>query len=112
LLSDQETVSDEEDEDGVEAEQNLVDMSELSENMVLYRASAVHNLPVMCLAIARGADKNWCNEKDLDRTPLHQTVLSVSVNFEFFKTLQSTTPSTHTGFNYGLRIFIVERQSH
>lgn len=51
--------------------------------MLLYMAAAAHNLPVMCEAFAMGANKNWINAKDHNRTPLHQAVFSVScVTFE------------------------------
>lgn len=45
--------------------------------MLLYRASAAHNLSVMCHAIAVGADKNWKNPNDNGRTCLFQAILSV-----------------------------------
>lgn len=45
--------------------------------MLLYMAAAAHNLPVMCEAFALGANKAWVNPKDLNRSPLHQAVLSV-----------------------------------
>lgn len=54
------------------------DISKLSPNMLLYRASAAHNLPVMCHAFAVGADSNWLNIEDSNRVSLHQAVISVS----------------------------------
>jgi len=45
--------------------------------MLLYRAAAAHNLPVMCHAIATGAAKNWKNPNDNGRTSLFQAILSV-----------------------------------
>ncbi|XP_055849506.1 arf-GAP with coiled-coil, ANK repeat and PH domain-containing protein 2 isoform X1 [Episyrphus balteatus] len=51
----------------------------LTSNLLLYKASGVHNLPVMCMAFALGADKNWKNSEDSNRTYLHQAVLSGSV---------------------------------
>lgn len=54
-----------------------VPFSKLNANLMLYQASAVHNLPVMCMAFALGADKNWRNIEDHNRTYLHQAVLSV-----------------------------------
>ncbi|KAM7363974.1 centaurin beta 1A isoform 1-T1 [Cochliomyia hominivorax] len=56
-----------------------VPFSKLNANLMLYQASAVHNLPVMCMAFALGADKNWRNVEDHNRTYLHQAVLSGSV---------------------------------
>lgn len=52
-------------------------MSTLGPDMLLYRAAAAHNLPVMCHAIAVGADKNWSNPNDKGRTCLFQAILSV-----------------------------------
>lgn len=46
---------------------------------MLYKASIAHNLPVMCQAMSLGADKNWTNSDNLDRTPLHQAVIVVSL---------------------------------
>lgn len=56
----------------------MEDLSKLGADMLLYKASAAHNLPVMCQAMALGADKNWTNPEDKDRTHLHQAVVSVS----------------------------------
>lgn len=56
------------------------DIANLNPNLLLYKASAVHNIPVMCQALALGANKLWRNEADLKRTPLHQAILSVSIN--------------------------------
>lgn len=53
-------------------------MSKLSPNLLLYRASAAHNLPVMCHAFALAADPNWVNVEDENRVCLHQAVISVS----------------------------------
>lgn len=53
-------------------------MCTLGPDMLLYIAAAAHNLPVMCHAIAIGADKNWRNPKDNGRTCLFQAILSVS----------------------------------
>lgn len=54
------------------------DISKLSPNRLLYRASEAHNLPVMCHAFAAGADPNWVNTEDENRVALHQAVKSVS----------------------------------
>lgn len=53
------------------------DISTLRPDMLLYRAAAAHNLPVMCHAIAIGADKNWKNPNDNGQTSLFQAVHSV-----------------------------------
>lgn len=55
-------------------------MSTLGPDMLLYRAAAAHNLPVMCHALAIGADKNWSNPNDKGRTSLFQAILSVCLN--------------------------------
>lgn len=53
------------------------DISKLCPNLLLYRASGAHNLPVMCHAFAVGADPNWVNVEDKNRVALHQAVISV-----------------------------------
>nr|XP_018916307.1 PREDICTED: arf-GAP with coiled-coil, ANK repeat and PH domain-containing protein 1 [Bemisia tabaci] len=58
---------------------NEEDISKLEPDLLLYRASLAHNLPVMCYALALGANKFWCNKDDKGRTHLHQAVLSGSV---------------------------------
>lgn len=71
--------SDQESTEG-EAEPEIVDeepFSNLDANLLLYKASAVHNLPVMAMAFALGANKLWRNKNDINRTFLHQAVLSV-----------------------------------
>ncbi|XP_017017532.1 arf-GAP with coiled-coil, ANK repeat and PH domain-containing protein 2 isoform X3 [Drosophila kikkawai] len=42
-------------------------------------STEVHNLPVMCMAFALGADKHWKNPQDRQRSFLHQAVISGSV---------------------------------
>ncbi|KAK2711039.1 hypothetical protein QYM36_012268 [Artemia franciscana] len=76
-------LSEDDNEDSTDGEDNISigaeSLSKLSPEMILYKASRAHNIPVMALAIALGADKNWINEEDKQRTPLHQAVISVSV---------------------------------
>ncbi|KAL7026934.1 hypothetical protein ACKWTF_005239 [Chironomus riparius] len=67
--SDQESTSGE--EDVLDEE----DIDKLNPNYVLYKASIAHNLPVMCQAMSLGADKNWINPENFERTPLHQAVI-------------------------------------
>ncbi|KAJ1526936.1 hypothetical protein ONE63_008484 [Megalurothrips usitatus] len=71
------------DEDSTEGEEEKSigeeDISKLHPDLLLYMAAAAHNLPVMCEAFALGANKNWANLKDLNRSPLHQAVFSGSV---------------------------------
>lgn len=57
------------------------DLSKLNPNLLLYKAAAAHNLPVMCHALALGASKNWINQDEGGSTPIHQAVLSVSKLF-------------------------------
>lgn len=55
------------------------DISNLSPSLLLYRAAGAHNLPVMCLALANGADPNWTNPDENGRYPLHQAIQSGSI---------------------------------
>ncbi|ENN72674.1 hypothetical protein YQE_10772, partial [Dendroctonus ponderosae] len=74
------TNSDEESTEGDEAAYvGEEDILNLHSNLLLYKASAAHNLPVMCQALALGAEKNWANPNDKNRHPLHAAVLSGSV---------------------------------
>ncbi|XP_058443765.1 arf-GAP with coiled-coil, ANK repeat and PH domain-containing protein 2 [Malaya genurostris] len=75
LNSDQESTSGEEDNAIMECEE----FEKLNPNFLLFKAACGHNLPVMCQALALGADKNWCNPDELDRTALHAAILSGSV---------------------------------
>lgn len=77
LSSDQESTAGEDDNTCDDAD----DIACLNPNLLLYKASAVHNLPVMCQALALGASKDWTNTDDLNRTALHQAVLSVYTEF-------------------------------
>ena len=55
------------------------DISKLHPDLLLYKAAAAHNLPVMCEAFALGADKLWTNVEDRSRSAIHQAVISVSL---------------------------------
>ncbi|KOX68128.1 Arf-GAP with coiled-coil, ANK repeat and PH domain-containing protein 2 [Melipona quadrifasciata] len=55
------------------------DNENLHLEMLLYKAAAAHNLPVMCAALAAGADKLWTNVNDRGRNALHQAIISGSV---------------------------------
>lgn len=57
------------------------DITNLHPNLILYKAAAAHNLPVMCKALALGADKMWVNLEDKSRTPIHQAIISVSMMY-------------------------------
>lgn len=56
---------------------NEEDIENLHPEMLLYKAAAAHNLPVMCAALAVGADKLWSNVNDKSRSALHQAIISV-----------------------------------
>ncbi|KAH8331299.1 hypothetical protein KR067_013657, partial [Drosophila pandora] len=75
LGSDQESTEGESDPDVPDE----MPFSQLDANQLLYKASVAHNLPVMCMAFALGADKNWKNPLDRQRSFLHQAVISGSV---------------------------------
>ena len=54
------------------------DISNLSPTLLLFKASAAHNIPVMCHAMALKADKTWVDpEGKLGH--LHQAVTSVGI---------------------------------
>lgn len=75
LGSDQESTEGESDSEQPEE----VPFTQLDANLLLYKAAVVHNLPVMCMAFALGADKHWKNPLDRQRSFLHQAVISGSV---------------------------------
>lgn len=54
-------------------------LSNLTPDMILYRASEAHNLAMISHSLALGANKNWHNPDDNGQTPLHQAVASVSM---------------------------------
>ncbi|XP_017881332.1 arf-GAP with coiled-coil, ANK repeat and PH domain-containing protein 2 isoform X2 [Ceratina calcarata] len=74
LSSDQDSTAGE-DEEFTDEE----DIENLHPEMLLYKAAAAHNLPVMCAALAAGADKSWTNVTDRGRNALHQAIVSGSV---------------------------------
>lgn len=56
-------------------------MCKLNPTVLLYKASAAHNLPVMCRALALNADKQWTHSEQNNMGHLHQAVRSVSIQF-------------------------------
>jgi len=60
------------------------DISTLHPDRLLYRAAQAHNLPVMCEALALGADKQWINTEDNARSAIHQAVISVILAIFFY----------------------------
>lgn len=74
--------SDQDSTDGEANDDSSMEMeksTDLSADLLLYKASAAHNLPVMCYSLALSASKIWTNERHLERMPLHQAVLSVCI---------------------------------
>lgn len=74
-------------EEHEEHEVNEEKLEDFNCNTLLYKATAVHNLPVMSYALASGASKNWSNPHDLHRSPIHRAVLSVrysTYSIQFF----------------------------
>lgn len=70
------------DDDSVGDDADVVDIEDISKlepDVLLYKASQVHNLPVMCQALALGANKNWKNAEEENRTCIHQAIISGSV---------------------------------
>lgn len=55
------------------------DMSKLDPNLLLYKAAEARNLPVMLEALSNGADPNWVNPDDNDKTPIMKAVETVSL---------------------------------
>ncbi|CAH1239474.1 ACAP2 [Branchiostoma lanceolatum] len=58
---------------------DVMELSQLDPNMLLYKAASAGNLPVLSAALAHGADVNWVNKEDSNKTPLHQAVESGSI---------------------------------
>ncbi|XP_043919137.1 arf-GAP with coiled-coil, ANK repeat and PH domain-containing protein 3 isoform X4 [Protopterus annectens] len=55
------------------------DLRELHPGLLIYKASRARNLPVMAEALAHGADVNWVNDEDENKTPLIQAVIGGSL---------------------------------
>ncbi|XP_051786360.1 arf-GAP with coiled-coil, ANK repeat and PH domain-containing protein 3-like [Erpetoichthys calabaricus] len=55
------------------------DVRELHPGLLIYKAALAHNLPVMAEALAHGADINWVNDEDENKTPLIQAVIGGSL---------------------------------
>lgn len=86
------------------------DIEKLNPNYVLYKATTAHNLAVMSQAMALGADKNWQNPDNLDRTPLHQSISVVRFQLLFINFQLIFNPQT--GFTDDLRIFDIKWCQH
>lgn len=72
LSSDQDSTAGE-DEEFTDEE----DITNLHPDILLYKAAGAHNVPIMCAALAAGADKLWSNINDKSRNALHQAIISV-----------------------------------
>ncbi|XP_043919135.1 arf-GAP with coiled-coil, ANK repeat and PH domain-containing protein 3 isoform X2 [Protopterus annectens] len=55
------------------------DLRELHPGLLIYKASRARNLPVMAEALAHGADVNWVNDEDENKTPLIPAVIGGSL---------------------------------
>ncbi|NWI81924.1 ACAP3 protein, partial [Dryoscopus gambensis] len=53
---------------------DLEDLRELHPGLLMYRAAQARNLPLMAEALAHGAEINWVNDEDENKTPLIQAV--------------------------------------
>ncbi|XP_067329113.1 LOW QUALITY PROTEIN: arf-GAP with coiled-coil, ANK repeat and PH domain-containing protein 3 [Anolis sagrei] len=58
---------------------DLEDLRELHPGLLVYKASRARNLPIMAEALAHGADVNWVNDEDENKTPLIQAVMGGSL---------------------------------
>ncbi|XP_069774855.1 arf-GAP with coiled-coil, ANK repeat and PH domain-containing protein 3 [Narcine bancroftii] len=55
------------------------DLRELNPGILVYKAAQARNLAVMAEALAHGADVNWVNDEDENKTPLIQAVMGGSL---------------------------------
>lgn len=85
------------------------DLANLHSNLLLYIASAADNLPVMCQALALGADKNWPNPDDRNRHPLHAAVLTVSLRHLTWIIPYLTKYNLVLGFGNSMRLSFTKR---
>lgn len=53
-------------------------LDDFNSDMILFKATNKHNLPVMLYALSSGASKSWVNPMNFHRSSLHQAILSVS----------------------------------
>ncbi|KAL4221052.1 ArfGAP with coiled-coil [Mactra antiquata] len=56
------------------------DMSMLDPNMLLFKAAQARNLAVMLEALANGAESNWVNTQEDDKTPLMKAIETGSLS--------------------------------
>lgn len=94
--SDEDSVGDDVADDGDDIE----DIAKLDPDVLMYKASGVHNLPVMSQALALGASKLFKNADDHDRTCLHSAVLSGSVMAVEFLILNGYDTNAQDDYGY------------
>ncbi|KFU95382.1 Arf-GAP with coiled-coil, ANK repeat and PH domain-containing protein 3, partial [Chaetura pelagica] len=58
---------------------DLEDLRELHPGLLMYKAAQARNLPLMAEALAHGAEINWVNDEDENKTPLIQAVMGGSL---------------------------------
>ncbi|XP_055656867.1 arf-GAP with coiled-coil, ANK repeat and PH domain-containing protein 3 isoform X3 [Falco peregrinus] len=58
---------------------DLEDLRELHPGLLMYKAAHARNLPLMAEALAHGAEINWVNDEDENKTPLIQAVMGGSL---------------------------------
>uniref|UniRef100_A0A8C3K1P6 Arf-GAP with coiled-coil, ANK repeat and PH domain-containing protein n=1 Tax=Calidris pygmaea TaxID=425635 RepID=A0A8C3K1P6_9CHAR len=58
---------------------DLEDLRELHPGLLIYKAAQARNLPLMAEALAHGAEINWVNDEDENKTPLIQAVVGGSL---------------------------------
>lgn len=83
-------------------------LDDFTSDMILFKATNKRNLPVMCYALASGASKGWANPMDLERSALHQAILSVSlrkkntIELHFSYGNNNKSQFSFTEFSYGM----------
>ncbi|XP_051493148.1 arf-GAP with coiled-coil, ANK repeat and PH domain-containing protein 3 [Apus apus] len=58
---------------------DLEDLRELHPGLLIYKAAQARNLSLMAEALAHGAEINWVNDEDENKTPLIQAVMGGSL---------------------------------
>ncbi|NWS43687.1 ACAP3 protein, partial [Probosciger aterrimus] len=58
---------------------DVEDLRELHPGLLIYKAAKARNLPLMAEALANGAEINWVNDEDENKTPLIQAVMGGSL---------------------------------
>jgi len=110
LDSDQESTDEETD---TSSNTQITDsMLDLHPDLLLYRGAGAHNLPVMLMALALGADPEWKHNGEGMQTAIHQAVRSGSVMSTQFLILNNTpTGSSDGDGNSGLHVAAMLRNT-